>query len=212
MDNIRDTLITMLKFFNDITGSYGAAIFLLLFVIKVILLPLTFVSQKTMLKTQKIQPEITAIRTKYKDDLSMQQKKLEQLYAEHNLSMFSPLVSIVPIFLSWPVIIALFTILRNYFNDIQASFLWVKDISEANHLEISVIVFITQVLSMFISSKLMNTKQPGSVFFVSICLSLFVGYLAYTYPVALGIYWVSFSLLGIIEQALIKKVFLKKVY
>lgn len=210
MNNIRDILITILEFFHSVTGSYGAAIFLLLLVVKVILFPLTLINQRTMLKTQKIQPEITAIRTKYKDDLPMQQKKLEELYAEHNLSMFSPLMSIVPIFLSWPVIITLFTLLRSYFNDIQASFLWVKDISETNHLEVAIIVFAVQVLSMIISSKLMNTNQPRSMFFISIGLSLFVGYLAYTYTVALGIYWASFSLLGIVEQILIKKVFLRK--
>ena len=210
MNSIRDILIAILEFFYHLTGSYGAAIFLLLLVVKAVLFPLTFISQRTMLKTQKIQPEINEIRAKYKNDMQMQQKKLEELYAEHNLSMFSPLMSIVPIFLSWPVIIALFTLLRNYFNDIGASFLWVSDISETHHLEFAIIVFVAQVLSMYISSKLMSSNQPKSMFVVSIGLSLFVGYLAYTYPVALGIFWASFSLLGILEQVLIKKVLLRK--
>jgi membrane protein insertase Oxa1/YidC/SpoIIIJ len=56
----------------------------------------------------------------------------------------------------------------------------------------------------------MNTNQPKSMLYITMGLSVFIGYLAYTYPVALGIYWFSFSLIGIVEQLLIKKVFLRK--
>lgn len=208
--DIKGILISVLEFFYNLTGSYGASIFLLLVVVKIILFPLTFISQRSMLKTQKIQPEVTAIRNKYKNDMQMQQKKLEELYAEHNLSMFSPLLGIVPLFLSWPIIIALFNLLKDYFKDLGAGFLWVQDISETHHLEFAIIVFAVQLLSMFISNKMMNTNQPKSMLFVSIGLSVFIGYLAYTYPVSLGIYWASFSLLGIVEQVLIKKVLLRK--
>lgn len=210
MDTIRDILISVLEFFHGLTGNYGFAIFLLLVVIKLILFPLTLLSQRSMLKTQKIQPEITAIRTKYKDDIQLQQKKLEEVYAENNLSVFSPLMSFVPILLSWPLILALFGLLRNYFDGVGASFFWVNDISETHHLEFAIIVALIQILSMYINNKLMNNSQPKSMYIISIGMSLFIGYLAYTYPVSLGIYWASFSILGIFEQLIIKKVLLRK--
>lgn len=178
--------------------------------IKLVLFPLTLYSQRSILKTQKITPLLNEIREKYKNDMEKQSKKITELYAEHNLSMFSPLMSLVPIFLTWPVIIAIFNLLQNYFKDLGASFLWISDISQKGYIEIAILVALMQILSMYINSKTMNTNQPKSMLYITMGLSLFIGYLAYTYPAALGIYWFSFSLIGIVEQLLIKKVFLRK--
>lgn len=208
--NITDTLIKLLEFFHGIFGSYGFAIFMVILTIKVVLFPLTLYSQRSILKTQKITPLLNEIREKYKHDMEKQSKKITELYAEHNLSMFSPLMSLVPIFLTWPVIIAIFNLLQKYFSNLGASFLWVADISEKGHIEIAILVALMQILSMYINSKTMNSNQPKSMLYVTMGLSVFIGYLAYTYPVALGIYWFSFSLIGIVEQLLIKKVFLRK--
>lgn len=208
--NITEILIKLLEFFHDFFGSYGLAIFMVILTIKIVLFPLTLYSQRSILKTQKITPLLNEIREKYKNDMEKQSKKITELYAEHNLSMFSPLMSLVPIFLTWPVIIAIFNLLQNYFKDLGASFLWISDISQKGYLEIAILVALMQILSMYINSKTMNTNQPKSMLYITMGLSLFIGYLAYTYPAALGIYWFSFSLIGIVEQLLIKKVFLRK--
>lgn len=208
--NITEILIKLLEFFHDFFGSYGLAIFMVILTIKLVLFPLTLYSQRSILKTQKITPLLNEIREKYKNDMEKQSKKITELYAEHNLSMFSPLMSLVPIFLTWPVIIAIFNLLQNYFKDLGASFLWISDISQKGYIEIAILVALMQILSMYINSKTMNTNQPKSMLYITMGLSLFIGYLAYTYPAALGIYWFSFSLIGIVEQLLIKKVFLRK--
>lgn len=207
---MKEILISVLEFFQNFTGSYGIAIFLLIFTVKLVLFPLTLISQRSILKTQKIQPQVNEIREKYKNDMDKQSKKLQELYAEHNLSMFSPLMSLVPVLLSWPVVIAMFNLLRGYFTDMQVGFLWIADISQTGNIIVAVLVALIQIVSMFINSKMMGTEQPKSMLYVSIALSLMIGYFAFTYPVALGIYWFSFSFLGIFEQLLIKKVILRK--
>lgn len=207
---MKEILISVLEFFQNFTGSYGIAIFLLIFTVKLVLFPLTLISQRSILKTQKIQPQVNEIREKYKNDMDKQSKKLQELYAEHNLSMFSPLMSLVPVLLSWPVVIAMFNLLRGYFTDMHVGFLWIADISQTGNIIVAVLVALIQIVSMFINSKMMGTEQPKSMLYVSIALSLMIGYFAFTYPVALGIYWFSFSFLGIFEQLLIKKVILRK--
>lgn len=207
---MQDILISVLHFFQGLTGSYGIAIFLLILTVKLVLFPLTLISQRSILKTQKIQPQMMEIREKYKNDPEKQTKKLQELYAEHNLSMFSPLMSLVPVLLSWPVVIAMFTLLRNFFTNMQVGSLWIPDIAMNHRIDVAVLVALIQVLSMYINNKMMGTQQPKSMLYVSIALSLMIGYFAYTYPVALGIYWFSFSFLSIFEQLLIKKVILRK--
>lgn len=98
--NITEILIKLLEFFHDFFGSYGLAIFMVILTIKLVLFPLTLYSQRSILKTQKITPLLNEIREKYKNDMEKQSKKITELYAEHNLSMFSPLMSLVPIFLT----------------------------------------------------------------------------------------------------------------
>lgn len=210
--SIKEILIWLMEFYQTSIGSYGIAIFLLILTIKLVLFPLTLVSQKSILKTQKIQPKMQEIREKYKNDMEKQSKKIQELYAEHNISMFSPLMSLVPIFLSWPVIIALFGLLQSYFNDMTVGFLWIANLSEVHHIEIALAVALIQVSSMFINTKLMGSgnQQPKSMLYVSFGLAAMIGWFAYTYPAALGIYWFSFSLISIGEQFLIRKVFLRK--
>lgn len=207
---IRDILITILEFFYNTIGSYGVAIFLLVLVIKVVIFPLTAIGQRATMKTQLIQPEMKAINEKYKDNPTVKAQKTQELYAEHDISPFSALWSCVSLLASWPIVIALFALLNTYFATKQVSFLWVKDITETNHIEIAILVAAIQLLSMYITTKMTSAEQPDMMKYLPFIMALFIGWLAYTYPVSLGIYWFSFSLVSIIEQILLKKVFLRK--
>ena len=213
--DISGALVSILEFFNSIVHSYGVSIFLLVLTIKLVLLPLTVISQRTMMKTQKIQPELKEISEKYKNNPELRGQKMMELYAEHNLSTFSPFLSCVSLLISWPVIIALFQLLQHYFNDFSAQgtpipFLWIADISTNHHIVLAVAVLVIQAASMYVTSRLTNTPQPSYMKYLTIFMVVFIGWLTYSYPASLGIYWFSFSLIGMLEQLLVRKVFLRK--
>ena len=64
---------------------------------------------------QKLQPEMQKIRKKYKDDRAAQQRELMKLQQEQG---FNPLAGCLPMFLQWPIFLALYHVLRHLANSV----------------------------------------------------------------------------------------------
>jgi YidC/Oxa1 family membrane protein insertase len=67
---------------------------------------------------QKLQPEMQKIRKKYKDDRAAQQRELMKLQQEQG---FNPLAGCLPMFLQWPIFLALYHVLRHLANSVSRS-------------------------------------------------------------------------------------------
>jgi YidC/Oxa1 family membrane protein insertase len=67
-DFIALPLLHLLRFLDGFTGNYGVAIILLTVGIKVLFIPLTQRSFRSMREMQKLQPQMTKIRERFKDD------------------------------------------------------------------------------------------------------------------------------------------------
>ena len=105
-----DVFETVLKFFHNSIGvPWGWSIVLLTVVIRAILVPLTLKQFKSMQALQRLQPELKAIQTKYKEDKQRQQQELMKFYKENKVN---PLGSCLPLVAQLPVFISLFYMLR----------------------------------------------------------------------------------------------------
>jgi len=90
-------------------SSWGLAIVLLTVLIRAVLVPLTLRQLKSMQEMQRLAPEISALKEKYKDDKQRQQQEIMKFYQEHKIN---PLASCLPLLLQLPVFISLFYMLR----------------------------------------------------------------------------------------------------
>ena len=63
-----DLIAQVLAFFYSLVPSYGVAIVLLTLAVMIVVTPLTLKSTRSMLQMQRLQPELKAIQTRYKDD------------------------------------------------------------------------------------------------------------------------------------------------
>jgi YidC/Oxa1 family membrane protein insertase len=95
--------------------SLGISIILFTVIIRLLMLPLAFKQQKSMIGMQKIQPKLKKIQDKYKNkkDAESQNKmrmEMSQLYQEHNVSPFG---GCLPLLIQFPIIMSLFQVLRN---------------------------------------------------------------------------------------------------
>jgi YidC/Oxa1 family membrane protein insertase len=79
---------------------------------------------------QRIQPELTAIQKRYKNQPEKQQAEIFKLYKEHGMSPFSPLSGCLPMLLPMPVLFALFFVFRETIEFRGVPFLWLPDISQ----------------------------------------------------------------------------------
>jgi YidC/Oxa1 family membrane protein insertase len=90
-------------------GSWGLAIVGLTVLIRAVLVPATFKQLKSMQEMQRLAPEISALKEKYKDDKQRQQQEIMKFYQENKIN---PLASCLPFALQLPVFISLFYMLR----------------------------------------------------------------------------------------------------
>jgi YidC/Oxa1 family membrane protein insertase len=105
-----DIFEAVLKFFHNHVGiSWGFSIVLLTVVMRAILVPLTVKQFHSMQKMQRMQPQLKAIQTKYKDDKQRQQQEMMKFYKENEIN---PLGSCLPLVAQLPVFISLFYMLR----------------------------------------------------------------------------------------------------
>src|SRR5919205_1362667 len=132
---IVDACEAVLKFWHgvlgDWKGSWGFAIILLTFTVRLAILPLTFKGVKGMQRLQTLQPEIKKIQERYKDD---RQRMNQEVMAFYQREKVNPLSSCLPLVLQIPFFISLFYLLRSngFKEDIKGneSFLFIPNLAE----------------------------------------------------------------------------------
>src|SRR3712207_1186829 len=105
-----DACEAVLKFWHDVLGdrggSWGVAIILLTFTVRLFILPLTFKGVKSMQRLQQLQPEIKRIQERYKEDKQRMNQEVMRFYQEQKVN---PLGSCLPLLLQIPFFISLFS-------------------------------------------------------------------------------------------------------
>ena len=104
-----DGLGAVLAFFYKYVPNYGVAIILLTLVIRILLLPLAFKQIRSMQAMQVIQPKVKELQRKYKGNREQLNQAMMALYKEHGVN---PLSGCLPLLAQFPVLIALFAVLR----------------------------------------------------------------------------------------------------
>jgi len=129
-------MLKLLIFFNAIIGNFGIAILMLTFLVRAFMFPLSIRMQISMneyqKKMKKIQPKMAEIKERYKDK-QRQQQEMAKLMREHGVSLL-PIKGCLPIFLQFPIFIALFFTLRNSLELRHGHFLWIRDLAAPDHL------------------------------------------------------------------------------
>ena len=109
MEFIRVPFGYVLEFFYGLFNNYGAALILFSLAVKILLLPLSAKSKKSMMKTSRLQPIVKQIELACGDDKQRYQQEVNKLYKEEGVSMFGGcLWSLIPLF----ILIPLYAIIR----------------------------------------------------------------------------------------------------
>jgi YidC/Oxa1 family membrane protein insertase len=103
-----DFLAGALAFFYDLWPSYGGAIALLTLAIMLLLSPLSIKSTRSMIKMQRVQPELKRLQAQYKGDREALNREMMAFYQANNINPFS---SCLPLLLQMPVFFILYRIL-----------------------------------------------------------------------------------------------------
>jgi YidC/Oxa1 family membrane protein insertase len=120
-------LLRLLKMFHGFTRNYGVDVILLTVLVKVLFIPLTNRSMKSMRDMQRLQPQMAKLRERFKDDREKLNKEMIELYRRHRVN---PLGGCLPMLLQFPVFIGLYQALSQAIELRHAKFaFWVHDLS-----------------------------------------------------------------------------------
>jgi YidC/Oxa1 family membrane protein insertase len=109
-----------------LVGHYGIAVILLTILIKAVLYRTTFKQQESMLKMQKIGPELKYLQEQYKNNKQMLAQKQMEMFKKHGVN---PLGGCLPILIQLPIFIALFQAFSHSADLRGTSFLWISDLT-----------------------------------------------------------------------------------
>ena len=106
---MNDLLFNILAWIRSWVGNWGWAMVVFTVMIRLVLTPLDIKSRVSMRKTQKLQPQLTALQKKYANDKEKLNAKTAELYKKEHIN---PLSSCLPLLLTWPILIAVFGAMR----------------------------------------------------------------------------------------------------
>lgn len=193
-------LLKALKFIFGYVGNYGIAIILVTIVIKLLFWPLTQKSYASMKAMQKLQPEITKVREKCKNDREKLNREIMELYKKHRVN---PMGGCLPMLVQIPVFFALYKVLMDTIDLRHAHFgFWITDLSAKDPYYITPIIM---GATMFIQQKMTPSTMDPVQAKVFMLMPIIFTFLFLNFPSGLVIYWLVNNLLTITQQYFINK-------
>lgn len=177
-------------------GSYGLGILVATIIIRLITLPLMVKQIKSSKMMQAIQPELTKIREKHKNDPQKAQQETMQLFQKNGVN---PLAGCLPMFVQMPILIAFYhAIVRT--PEIKAhSFLWLELGLKDPYYILPILAAITTYFQQKMMGSMTSANNP-QMQMLTVMMPLMILAIAVTLPSALSLYWVYGNCFTIVQS------------
>jgi YidC/Oxa1 family membrane protein insertase len=187
--------------------SWGWAIVIFTIIINLVLLPLRVKGMQSALKMQRIQPQIDAIKAKYKNPKPTDPKAAEmnaEVMAMQKANGVSMLGGCIPSLIQLPLLFAFFTMMTKVVELRQAHFFWLPDLSSADPYHIlPILMVITSFVAQFYTPA--PGVDPQQQKMMAFMMPAFSGYMTWNYASGLALYWNIGNLVMIIQQQVMNR-------
>ena len=122
-------LLTLMTWMHGWSGNWGVAIICTTLTLKIIFVPFTLAASRSAKRMQKIQPEMQALKEKFKDNPQKQQAATMELFKKHKVN---PLGGCFPVLITIPFFMGFFSMLQSTSELRFASFLWASDLASTD--------------------------------------------------------------------------------
>ncbi len=201
---ITQMLLSILIYIDGYTKNFGLAIVMITILIKLLFWPLTGYATKSMKKMALLQPRLTAIRDKFKDNPQKLQQEMMKMYRDYKVNPFS---GCLPGLLQLPIFLAFYSMLQSAIELRGAKFLWVKDLSQPDtifHLfgvswlpvnPMPLIMAGTMFVQMHMTPSTGDPMQKRIFMLMPVIFLVF----CYNFSSGLSLYWTVQNLLTILQ-------------
>jgi YidC/Oxa1 family membrane protein insertase len=188
-------LFNGLEWFHKLTGNWGVAIIVVTLLLKLLFYPLSETSGRSMAKMKLLSPRIKNLQETYKDDREKLGRAMMDLYKREKVN---PATGCLPMIIQIPVFFAFYQVLLESVEMRQAPFaLWIQDLSARDPFFILPAIMAG---AMFLQYKLNPTAADPVQQKVFMIMPLVMSVTFAFFPAGLVLYWVTNTLLSILQQ------------
>ena len=192
--------------------NWGWAIIILTILINILMLPFRIKTMQNGLKMQRIQPQMNAIKERYKKYKATDPKKTEmnaeimKLQKDNGVNMFG---GCIPTLITLPLLYAFYGMLPRVVELRHAHWLWIPDLQNPDPWHILPIVMVISqfLVQWYTPSPGVDAQQQKLMAFTMPAIS---GWFTWYYGAGLALYWAVGNFIGIIQQGVMNRTSLGK--
>jgi YidC/Oxa1 family membrane protein insertase len=194
--------------YRHVVPNWGWALIFQTLVIGIALLPLKITQMKSMLKMQRVAPQIKAIQEKYKKYSLRDPRKApmnEEISALYKKEGVNPAGGCLPMLIQLPFLYAFYKMLSIALDLRHAHWLWIHDLSAAEPLPY--ILPILMVLSSLVMSRMTPQAgmDPAQQRMMTVMMPLMMGFIFFRLPAGVNLYYSVSNMIGIAQQAVMNR-------
>ena len=193
--------------YKHIYPNWGWAIVIQTLIITIALLPLRITQMKSMLKMQRVAPQIKSIQEKYKKYSLRDPRKAamnEEISALYKSEGVNPAGGCLPMLIQFPFLIAYYRMLGVALDLRHAHWLWIGDLSARDPY---FILPILMVVSMFAMQRMTPQAgmDPSQQKMMNWMMPLMMGFIFFNLQAGLNLYYAETNLISIGQQAIMNR-------
>jgi YidC/Oxa1 family membrane protein insertase len=189
--------------------GWGIAIIFTTLTLKICFIPFTLAASRSAKRMAKIQPELQALREKFKDNPQKQQQATMELFKTRKIN---PIGGCLPILLTMPFFMGFFAMLPSAAELRFQSFLWAPDLSATDTVAVLFGIFPLRIMPLLMGATMviqMQLTPSPSVDNAQMKMMKFMPYVfilfCYGFPCSLSLYSFINGLFTIGQQLVINR-------
>jgi YidC/Oxa1 family membrane protein insertase len=188
-------LYWLLDKLHSFINNWGWSIVALVVLLKAAFYWLNAKAYASMAKMKAVNPKITEMRERLKDNPQQMQQEMMRIYREEKVN---PMGGCFPIMIQIPVFIALYWVLLSSVEMRNAPWvLWIHDLSSPDPFYIlPLIMTLTTVLQTALNPVPPDPMQAKLMWFMPLAFSV----MFFFFPAGLVLYWITNNILSIAQQ------------
>jgi len=204
-------ILKLMKWVYHYVGNYGLAIILLTVVSKVLFYPLTVKSMRSMKAMQALQPQVNALRSKYKSDPRKLQEETLALYRKHHVNPMGgclPMVAQIPIFYALYLALSVSVELQNapfvcfghlppFVPFLGGAAVWICDLANPDP---TYVLPLLMGVTMFLQQKMTPTAADPRQAKMMLIMPFIFTWMFLGLASGLVLYWTVSNILQILQQ------------
>jgi YidC/Oxa1 family membrane protein insertase len=193
--------------YNHIVANWGWAIVIQTLIINLALLPLRISQMKSMLKMQRVAPQIKSIQEKYKKYSMRDPRKQamnEEIAALYKKEGVNPAGGCLPLIIQMPFLFAYYRMLGVALDLRLAHWAWVPDLSSPDPYHILPIAVIISMLFMQRMTPQAG-MDPAQQKMMNLFMPVMLGFISWNLAAGLCLYWSVGNLIGIVQQVIMNR-------